>query len=232
MGQIDLLMVLQHMDDEIRAGNKRLAELARLLSGNAEVEAARQQAAATAARLHQLQARHNNLNLELDGLAAKAGRSEQRLYSGLVKNPKELADLQHEVEALGRRRAVLEDEILDSMIALEQAAAGAAADQEQSEVLDVGWEKRRQALYEEQMNLARKVKATVAERERELPLISVAYLAAYQQVVKRTAPPAVVAIRNGRCLGCQVTIPANLIKAAEEGKLVFCDSCTRILCPS
>jgi predicted nucleic acid-binding Zn-ribbon protein len=82
------------------------------------------------------------------------------------------------------------------------------------------------------MNLARKVKATVAERERELPLISVAYLAAYQQVVKRTAPPAVVAIRNGRCLGCQVTIPANLIKAAEEGKLVFCDSCTRILCPS
>lgn len=232
MGQIDLLLRLQHMDDEIRAGNKRLAELARLLSGNAEVEAARQQAAAAAARLHQAQGRHNDLNLELSSLAAKATQSERRLYSGVVKNPKELADLQHEVEALGRRRALLEDDILEAMIALEDAEAAEAAASAQAERLSAGWETRQQSLHEEQLNLARRVRAVIAERERELPEIAPAYLAAYQQAGKRAAPPVVVAIRNGRCLGCQVTVPSNLTRAAEQGNLVTCDNCSRILAPA
>ncbi|MEZ4515948.1 MAG: hypothetical protein R3C44_03590 [Chloroflexota bacterium] len=44
-------------------------------------------------------------------------QSEQRLYSGDVKNPKELTDLQHEIESLGRRRDTLETDVLEALMA-------------------------------------------------------------------------------------------------------------------
>jgi predicted nucleic acid-binding Zn-ribbon protein len=120
MSQVELLFRLQHTDDEIRAAKDRLSEVIRLQSENQDLLAARKRSKVTANELNQRRAQQTDLNLELNSLEDKANRSEQRLYSGSVKNPKELSDLQHEIESLGRRQSALEEELLEVMIARSQ----------------------------------------------------------------------------------------------------------------
>ena len=116
MSQIDHLYRLQLLDDEIREGKERLSDVLRLQAESPKLFAARERVEVTEAELQQRRTSQNDLNLELSSLNTKSKRSEDRLYSGIVKNPKELADIQQEIESLGRRRAVLEDEVLEAMI--------------------------------------------------------------------------------------------------------------------
>ncbi len=92
------------------------------------------------------QTRQSDLNLEQGSVNNEASRTEKRLYSGNVTNPKELADLQQKIEALGRRNAVLEDEILEAMIMIEDAQEEKdAARRQLAEVLSA-WEKGQSSL--------------------------------------------------------------------------------------
>src|SRR5690606_5207993 len=131
MSQAQVLYDLQQIDTEIRTKKQRLGEVLRLQKEPASLLAARESAQAADTELKKRQAHHKALSQEIAALAEKAKRSEERLYSGAVKNPKELTDLQHEVDALARRRAALEDEALLAMMSVdEQKAARDAADAE------------------------------------------------------------------------------------------------------
>ena len=107
MGQIDYLYRMQQVDDEIRQGKERLSIVLRLQKESAELLVARERAKSAKDELQRSRTSQNDLSLELSSLNNKSKRSEDRLYSGMVKNPKELADIQQEIDSLGRRREVL-----------------------------------------------------------------------------------------------------------------------------
>lgn len=232
MSQVDLLYRLQHIDDEIRESKRRLAEVVRLQTESSALKEARQREGAAAAKFQKWRARQTDLNLELKSLNDKARRSEQRLYSGVIKNPKELTDLQQETESLVRRRQVLEDELLETMIIAEEAEADHETAAAALRRIAAEWQQSQQDLQEEQAILVQRINELNAEREQQAALLSPSSLAAYQSAVRSVGPLAVVALSNGRCRGCQVRVPANLVKAADEGQLVTCDNCSRILCPA
>ncbi|MGD2049819.1 MAG: C4-type zinc ribbon domain-containing protein [Chloroflexota bacterium] len=231
MSQVELLFRLQHTDDEIRAAKNRLSEVIRLQTESQELLAARKRAEMAAYELNQRRAQQTDLNLELSSLENKSKRSEQRLYSGSVKNPKELSDLQHEIESLGRRQGALEEELLEVMIGVEEAEAEDAEAKESLQQIEAKWSQTQQNLQQEQGDLVQRIKDLTKQRESQLSMITPESLAAYEGVLRRVGTTAVVTLKNNRCRGCQVTVPANRVKAADEGKLVFCDSCGRILCP-
>jgi len=231
MGQVDLLFHLQQIDDEIRDGKKRLGRILRLEGEDPELLSAREQAAAAANELQKLRANQNELNLELRGLNSKAKNSERRLYSGVVKNPKELSDLQTEIESLSRRRGLLEDEILEIMIFTEEAEEG---DKEASDSLLKMEAKREldlQELESEKTSIIQRINDLNIERKQQTALISSVSMNAYEATINRVGLTAVVVLKGVRCGGCQVGVPASLVKAADEGQLVYCDSCSRILSP-
>ncbi|MCI0393530.1 MAG: C4-type zinc ribbon domain-containing protein [Chloroflexi bacterium] len=231
MSQVEQLYRLQHMDDEIREKKKRLGEVLRLQKESEELVVARKRAEAAAAALQRWRTRQTDLNLELSGLESKVKRSEDRLYSGMVKNPKELSDLQHEIESLVRRRAALEDEILETMIALEEAQAADGAATAELDGIRAGWERQQQGLKNEQNELARRLNDLTSLRQQQVALVTPAMLARYESIGQKRGGVAVVALRNNMCRGCQTTVPASLVKAVNEGRVVTCDSCDRILCP-
>jgi hypothetical protein len=231
MGQVDLLFHLQQIDDEIRDGKKRLGRILRLQGEDPELLSVRERAAAAANELQKLRASQNESNLELRGLNSKVKNSERRLYSGVVKNPKELSDLQSEIESLSRRRGLLEDEILEVMILAEEAEE---EDKEASDSLlkmEAERELELQALESEKTSLIQRINDLNIERKQQIALISPASMKAYEGTINRAGLTAVVLLKGERCRGCQVTVPANLVKAADEGQLVYCDSCGRILSP-
>jgi predicted nucleic acid-binding Zn-ribbon protein len=229
MSQTDSLYRLQQIDDEIKQKRQRLGEVLRLQTESQELLAARQRTKNTTSDLQKYRVQQQDLNLELKSLEDKAKRSENRLYSGLVKNPKELSDLQHEVEALSRRRKIMEDELIDAKILLEEAQEQNDEAASNLQRIESHWLTSQGTLKEEQNELARRVNELTGLRKEMVASIPPPLLAAYNNAYKRGAGTAVVVLHNNRCRGCQVTVPANVAKAANEGKLAYCDNCSRIL---
>lgn len=231
MSQAQVLYDLQQIDNEIRAEKQRLGEVLRLQKEPAALLAARERAAAARADLQQWQAQHKDLTLEIASVAEKARRSEERLYSGSVKNPKELADLQNELEALGRRRAALEDDALLMMMEIdERKGILAVADDEVAsragEFTDAS-----AALRQEQQTLALHLNSLLEKRGRHVTLAEPALLKSYDAISRQKNGLAVAGLQANKCLGCRLTLSSAVIRAADQGKLVYCENCGRILCP-
>jgi hypothetical protein len=232
MSQVDLLYRLQQIDDEIAQKKQRFGEVLRLQKESKGLTDARERSKTAAAESQRLRTQQLDLNLELKGLTDKAKRSEDRLYSGLVKNPKELSDLQHEIESLTRRRSGLEDEVLEAMIMVEDAQE--ENDEASTELarIEAQWTASQAHLKAEQSDLVQRINELNQIRKDHAGSISPKFLTAYDKTMKNGMGSAVVLLRNNRCRGCQVTVPANRVKAANEGELVYCDSCGRILSPA
>jgi predicted nucleic acid-binding Zn-ribbon protein len=229
MSQVELLYQLQQTDDAIREGKKRLAKVVRLQTESKELIEAQGRVRVAESELQKWRARYNDLNLELSGLNGKAKRSEDRLYSGTVTNPKELSDLQQELDSLGRRREILEDELLEAMIMLEEVQEEDSEASASYERIQAHWELDQASLDEEKTELIHKLGQLDADRRRLVSMIEAGSLVAYENASRRVGALAVVPLENGRCRGCLVKVPANLARRAEDGKLVNCDNCGRIL---
>ena len=231
MSQIDLLYRLQQIDDELRAKKKRLGDVLRLQKPNEALLQARQTAVDAAVETEKHQAAQRELNLEVRGVADKAKRSEERLYSGVVKNNKELTDLQKEIDALGKRRGQLDDSLLEVMLQLEGAQEAQLAAENHLSQLETKWTDSKVHLQAEQHELALAVSHLLDRREAHLSQVTAVALALYDDTVKRRGTTAVVLLRVGRCEGCQLTVSSQKVKDVAEGKLVQCGSCGRILKP-
>lgn len=230
MSQARVLYDLQQIDTEIRTKKQRLGEVLRLQKDPPALVAAREMAQAAEAELHRWRARHNDLTLEIAGVSDKAQRSEERLYSGVVKNPKELNDLQHEVEALGRRRATLEDEALKVMMTVDERQTASQAAAAEVDRLAGEFNASVATLKVEQQSLGVHLSKLIEKRGRQAALAQPAALKSYDQLIHEKRGLAVAGLRGSKCQGCQMTLSGTTIRAAAEGQLVRCDSCGRILC--
>jgi predicted nucleic acid-binding Zn-ribbon protein len=231
MSQAKVLYDLQQMDDQIRAGKQRLGDVLRAQKETEALAAARKQATAAATELQKWQTRHTDLRLELGSINEKAKRSEERLYSGNVKNPKELNDLQREIEALGRRRATVEDEMLEAMIMVEESEVAKTAADEKLAAVEASWQADQGQLKQEQNELAIRLNTLLGRREQQVRLADPNLLKTYTTLAQKKNGSAVAGLRDNTCLGCRLTIPAHKAKDAREGKLIYCDNCGRILNP-
>lgn len=231
MSQVQELYRLQQIDTEIHQRKQRLLEVIQLQRETEALLAARQRFGVADSELQSWQTRQNDLNLELGSLNSEARRTEQRLYSGNVKNPKELEDLQNKVQALGRRRGVLEDEILEAMIMIEDAQTEMGMAAKSLAEIQVGWEKVQAKLKLEQNELALRLHELMGVRQEKLPLIDKQLLADYEQLKTRKSGVAVAGLVEGRCSGCHLTVSAQKVKRVEQGEIVTCGGCWRILSP-
>lgn len=231
MSQSHVLYDLQQIDSEIRAKKQRLGEVLRLQKEPAALISAREHVQAAAADLQQWQTRHKNLTLEIASVIDKAKRSEDRLYSGVVKNTKELADLQHEVEALGRRRATLEDDALLTMMEVDERKTAKAAGDAVVDKLAGEFTTASTSLRQEQQTLALHLNGLLEKRARQASMAQPALLKSYDDLSRQKNGLAVAGLQGNKCLGCRFTLSASVIRAADEGKVVHCENCGRFLCP-
>lgn len=231
MSQVSQLYRLQQIDSEIQQKKGRLGEVVRLQRETGELLSARERAAAADQTLQKWQARQSDLNLELMSLNSEAERTNQRLYSGNVRNPKELEDLEHKLQELGRRKAALEDELLEAMIMIEDAQEEKdKADASLAEI-DLRWQADQKSLQQEQNELALRLADLTEARKKQVNLIEQRLLVQYQRLVSHKGGVAVAGLVDNRCTGCHLTVSANKVSRAERGEIVTCGGCGRILCP-
>lgn len=231
MSQIQLLYQLQQLDSEIQEKRGKLTDVLRAQTETGELLLARKRLK-TAVSAHQSAlSAQKTLRQEMDTLDSNKKRAEQRLYSGNVKNPKELSDLQSKIDSLGRRRTVLEDDMLELMMAVddaeeEQTAAATAFTQ-----IETDWKADQVDLEKEKHTLALRLHKLGEERKTKTPLVEPALLKRYDSTIARKGGVAVARLRGDQCSGCRLNVSAQVVKKVSEGEIVECHSCGRILAP-
>ena len=212
-----------------RRGLPEHAELARLEARDGEL---RDSVAALTAQNSDLKREQAKAEADVDQVRARIDRDRQRLDSGKVNSPRELENLQSEVQSLHRRQSDLEEVVLDVMERRETAQTTmeqAAAEREQlrSELTNVT-AARDAAVAElaEQSAKAgdRRIEVTAA--------IPPDLLELYDKLRAQHGGVGAAALRQRRCQGCNLTlntVDLNAIRAAPDDEVLRCEECRRIL---
>ncbi len=230
MSRASSLHRLQTLDLQIDRRQARLKVIGEILGDSAAVSAARQTLSDAEANLRAARSASQRAEEEVASNRAKLEEAEKRLYGGSVHNPKELQDLQAEVESLTRFRATLEDRLLEAMVAAEaaeadQRSAEAALSQAAGQTAD-----RDTALAAERDQLSAEVERLTAEREAALANVTQGDLALYTQVRDNRGGLAVALVQDDTCGACGLTVAHSLRQEIRQGdNLVRCIQCGRIL---
>jgi hypothetical protein len=219
---------LQEIDETIKTRERRLAEVKDQLGESEELRNARSQVEQAQEELQKLDKTQRAQELELQSVADKLASEEGRLYSGHVTNPKELAGLQKEVRYLNGRHTELEDNLLETMMAREEAASRVEERQAILEQANLKWEREQSTLVKERDGL----RTTLAEmRDRKARLVdqTPAHALSTYNHLCRTKGLAVAPVENGMCTGCRVSLSAVDRQRVQSEDLVTCGNCGRIV---
>ena len=231
MTQIHQLYKLQETDVEIREKSKYLKEVMAAQQESPELKAAKERAETAISELQKWQGKHNDLNLELKSLRTRAKNSENRLYSGKVTNPKELTDLQNEIESLTKRGEALEEDVLEALLYVEDAETEKAAADEALEKAQAKWENNVVHYKEEQNTTALRLHKLMQLRKEQASVVDAKSLKEYETLAKKKKGIAIARTRADMCLGCRLTVSENVLKRARQGQKEYCGGCGRILYP-
>jgi predicted nucleic acid-binding Zn-ribbon protein len=230
MSRTQHLYELQQVDLEIESASRRLKEIAASLVESNELKQARKMVVEAQARLAKRRARMKDLDLEVSSLSHKIETDDQRLYSGRVTNPKELASLQDEVASLQRWRDKKEDDLLEVMVAAEEGEAALADAQAILTQISETWRAEQGDLADEQAQLQARLRELNEQRESLVAAIGPEDMAIYERLRQRKAGRAVALVKDGICQGCRMNPPTSQVQHARSGtELVFCNNCGRIL---
>ena len=161
------LVQLQEVDIELEAAEKAVSGITHQLEGSEALTAARSRLAAERQHLAELKKQQRSIELDAGAINAKMKRVEEELYSGRVRNPKELSNLQREFESLKADRNKLESRELEIMEQAEQAGKRVIFAEKEFQTVDEGWQRQKEQL-SAYLEPARIVLDEVTQRRQQL----------------------------------------------------------------
>jgi len=169
---------------------------------------------------------------DVEQVRARSLHDQELLNGGTITDPKQLQNLQHEIESLARRQSELEDVELEIMDRVEGAQAAVAQLAAQKSELAA----QREALVETVRVLREEIDAeksmVAGDRTRIAEGIPADLLALYEKIRADHSGVGAARLYRGRCEGCRLELPPNEIEAlrnANVSSVVRCEECRRIL---
>jgi uncharacterized protein len=231
MAIAETLYRLQLLDTDIDRIRRRVFEIDQAAKGSpalthtrSELEKAQAAQRAAAAALAEIE--H-----ELSVVDAKIAAEDKRLYDGAIKNPKEMIEVQAEVESLRKRRAGFEMSQLERLDSVEQAEAGvqncqtALRQAERQHADDTAHGK------DERARLVKEVMGHAEKRAALVTAIPKPTLDQYNTIrAKRPNGVAVALIVNLACNQCGAEVSTSDAQQAHTGSgVIVCSNCGRML---
>lgn len=230
MTSIAELYALQEIDLAIEAARVSLADIESRLGESEELTAARETLAQRQEEARAAEKRFKEQEYLTEEITRKIEPVEKKLYQGSVRNPKELEDLQQDIDSLKRRRSQLDDEALAAMEALEEAQQALRRARAELEELERRHGAEQEELRARKRALEREIEESQARRGEQVSEVDEVLLRLYDRIAATRQGRAVAKVEGGACQGCRISLPTNLIQRARTGNdTVQCSSCERIL---
>lgn len=222
------LYQLQEIDLEIADEERKLEQAVSQLGKDDVIVAAQEKLKAARKNLEELQHQQRSLEWEIGDLASKMKAVNDQLYSGRINNPKELSNLQHEVELLKAKRDGTETKDLEIMDQVESVEVGMAALSHELEVTTTEWQREQKQMRKEKAALEDSLSDLRQKRGARAAEIDPKALTLYEQLGKNKKW-AVARVEQGICRGCRISLPTSELQQVRSSALVQCGSCSRIL---
>jgi predicted nucleic acid-binding Zn-ribbon protein len=219
---------LQVADLEIREKRRSLQDITSRLEHSEAVASAETELSALESRLTAARGNQRQLEYDVDDVTAKVRDLNNRLYGGSVHNPKELISLQQEIDSIKKHLSQKEEALLDAMGALEAMEAEADTLRSRAAGLREEWDRQKEGLSAERSTVESALARLLEVRQSARLELGDEVSRLYDQLAQ-TKGVAVVQVEQGRCRGCNLTVPTGLWQRARAGEMVQCVSCGRIL---
>jgi uncharacterized protein len=171
------------------------------------------------------------LESDVETVRQREIKDQRQMDSGSV-SPKELTNLQHELDSLKRRQSDLEDQELELMERLEVAEAALKAAQEGLEKATADRERAEQLRDDAMADIADGTTKHEAARAEVAGGISAPLLTLYDRIRTQTGTSGAAALRHRACQGCRIELYGNELAAvrnADPHEVLRCENCSRIL---
>jgi predicted nucleic acid-binding Zn-ribbon protein len=228
MGMARQLYQLQVIEIDIESKEQALAKCLSQLGESRVVAEAKARLLSAQERLEKLKHEQHSAEWEIEDLETKLSAAKDSLYSGRIKNPKELSSLQHEVEGLNAIHDQMEEKVLEIMEQVELATADSDSLRNKLKALEEEWRVEQQGLSAEIEQLKSSLLELKNERQMALDGIDAETVDGYNRLRKQKGL-AVARVEQGTCCGCRISLSTAELQRARGGSLVKCNSCGRIL---
>ena len=174
----------------------------------------------------------SKIDADVDQVRTRMQRDQQRLDAGQVGSPRELENLQSEIESLHRRQSDLEDvelEVMEKREVVQNRMDELRRDREQAALTLSETEQRRDLTWAEIDAESEKTTTQRAELAAMLPsdLVNL-----YEKIRGSSAGVGAAALHRGRCEGCHLqlnTTDLNRLRDADPDEVLRCEECRRVL---
>lgn len=225
------LLELQSMDGELAVRRARLTEIAPLLGDDSALRALARRLASEQSEVDAALSRQQELDSVIAGFTERVDAAEKRLYSGTVVNPRELQDLQADVNMLKRQRGHEEYALLEVMVELDTARGNRDGSASELESSKASWRAEQKSLTAERQRLEAEVADLEGRRADTVARTPPPEVALYEQVRRNHERP-VAQMHNNACNVCRVGVPMRTAQEVRTSPApVRCPNCGRILLP-
>ncbi|MEL6151248.1 MAG: hypothetical protein AAFV33_06865 [Chloroflexota bacterium] len=221
---------LQELEQSMQALQQQITDIDDALQNDEKVIAAQQAVDAAQAALPPLQKQSREVEADLDATTTKAAETEERLYSGEIKNPKAMSEMQQEIAGLKSKQETLEETLFGLMESVEQAESTIANTESNHETVVKTQMQKNEALVAERDRKEAEVAELENARAELHDEIGAEGVQLYEKLKPRTRGLPVAKMHNdGTCSKCGVQQNRMTETEVRRGNPAQCDNCKRIL---
>ena len=230
MSSIFHLYQLQKIDSSLMANTTRLESIETSLSIDTTVKSLKNDSEKLIEELNVLKIEMSRIEDNLLNRRNKLEQSESSLYSGTIKNHKELQDLQKEIAFIQSNIADLEDEQLELMVKIESQEEALSLSLDRLKAAELDHLNNNALLIEEKQELLTNHQHLFKERELVVSQVGDDLLSLYDALRSKKKGIAVSKIEDQMCSVCGSTLtPAECQSAKSRIDIISCPTCGRIL---
>lgn len=170
-----------------------------------------------------------DMELKIATLSDQKKTFEDKLYSGVSSNPKELASWQKEVEQLKNSQAKLEDEVLSYLEINEKNENTRRQFRENYSQKQKEYEDFTSSYKSEYENITNKINELEKSVKNIENSLDEEALSLYRELYDRKDGIAIVKLEMESCGGCFMNLPESVVKKVEKREFQTCPNCGRIL---
>ncbi len=230
MNRIADLWKLQEIDSALDSRRASLEDAESRLGSSEDVEAARATLDERMAAKRAAESAQKDVEIQADDLKLKIAPAEEKLYGGSIKNPRELSDLQADIDQLKRQLSAAEDADLAALGAAEAADIALRETESELAALEAAWREEQAEARERIARLSVEIAGYDAARDERASGVDGDLLRNYDHVRRAHHGRGMAKHDRNLCLGCRISLPVQTVNRARAGStLVQCPNCERIL---
>ena len=229
MEDLERLYHLQEVELSIRQLGDELAGLKKALGETDELLNARSAVHEAEETLEKARKEASVVREKISSVDAQAKSVNQKLFSGRVRNPREVEALREKSESLKRRRASLEDSLLEFMIQIEEWEETLSERRARLTGVEAAWEADQASKRSRIAEIEAELRRLGEERSGLRSSIPAELLSDYDYLAPRKGGMAVARVVEGTCGVCGSVVPRAFLARMRAGQVVHCGECGRIL---